>query len=460
MSSVREVSFELERFGVTGPDRLEVVGRWTGLSGRRLARAVLTFDAGGQRHRLPALPGGQLAGPEESWRATFAWDGAPEDISGAELEVGRSLVVDLPAPRRRSSRHRDEPDVHAQVTELRAIVAELRAERAHAEAARDSEEEDELAALRLAHGSLRAAYEQLEDEVEPLRESQAERDRLEGELAQARERAGEHDEARAELLAEVRELRVRAEEGDAAREQLAAELEEARQEIAALKAEVDAGAEALSEARRDAEQRVEAERATTTEVHGRLATAREELQRAITAEAQETERLRSELETAREDAERLLATERAESARLREELALRADEAESDGEETTQASRRMLERVTRDLDRERAATRHLRRELETLRSQTAEHRRAQSSSGNGTLATDEGTATTFAGARTAAARTPLGTRRRIDAARVAAERRVPRVPPSTAALWAVRIAAALVVALLGVMLVILVSAVA
>jgi hypothetical protein len=112
--------------------------------------------------------------------------------------------------------------------------------------------------------------------------------------------------------------------------------------------------------------------------------------------------------------------------------------------------------VTRDLDRERATTRHLRRELDSAHSESAEQRRSQS--GNGTFATDEvPPAATPAGRASRAVRTPEGTQRRVDAARHAASHRVPRVPPSPISLWAVRIIATLVVAALGVALVILVS---
>ncbi len=56
------------------------------------------------------------------------------DIAGAELEIGRSLVVELPPPRRRRRRSAvgAEGDLRAQVDELRGMVAELRAERAAA----------------------------------------------------------------------------------------------------------------------------------------------------------------------------------------------------------------------------------------------------------------------------------------------------------------------------------------
>ena len=60
--------------------------------------------------------------------------------------------------------------------------AELEALRTQADVARA--EADELAGLRLAHGSLRAAHEQLEDELEALRAVRDERDELAGQLEQ------------------------------------------------------------------------------------------------------------------------------------------------------------------------------------------------------------------------------------------------------------------------------------
>src|SRR6185437_10615802 len=101
------------------------------------------------------------------------------------------------------------------------------------------------------------------------------------------------------------------------------------------------------------------------EVHEKLATAREEAAKALAAEADETERVRAELAAAREDAERLLAAERAEVTRLREELATRATAREDPTEETDEASRRMYERISAELDRERATVRELRRDLDS-----------------------------------------------------------------------------------------------
>src|SRR4051812_26867728 len=100
MPAARELTFQLERFEWIASDRLEPGGRWKGLCGGVIAPPVVAFGADGRRQRLRAMPGAQL---DERWRAMFAWDGPAVDIERAELEVGRTLVVELPAPRRRSS---------------------------------------------------------------------------------------------------------------------------------------------------------------------------------------------------------------------------------------------------------------------------------------------------------------------------------------------------------------------
>ena len=124
MASVEDVSFELERFEWTADDTLEVVGKWNGLRpGRRLTRPALTIDSGGRTHRVTGTA--ELQG--EDWHATFEWDGSRGDVAGAELELGRSLVVELPPPRRRRRRRgaTAEVDLRLQLEDLRATVAEL-----------------------------------------------------------------------------------------------------------------------------------------------------------------------------------------------------------------------------------------------------------------------------------------------------------------------------------------------
>src|SRR4051794_25434940 len=536
MPAVGEVSFELERFEWTADDRLEVVGRWNGVRGRRISRPALTVDAGGRRQRLS---GNQTS--EEPWSASFSWSG--DDIAGAELEIGRTFVVELPPPRRRRRRSgaSAESDLRAQLEETRAALAaaqselaaraaraergdagaeleEARAARAAAELQRDrlaaelasrderlarqdaqrddasaelasllserdrlaaelearrgddtaalaaaraladaeaerdrlaaelqaahadTAAEQELAGLRLAHGSLRAAHEALEDELEELRGVRNERDRMAARIEQLEAREGDHAGEKSSLGDLVRELQAES-------ETLGADLAVAREEIARLERDVAERDRSLAEAKQDAERRIETERATNTEIHARLATARDETQKTIVAEAEETERLRAELEQLRAEHERALGAERAEVARLREELlSSEVDEAADEG------SRRMVERITRELERERAVSRNLKRELDTLRSDLAERRRQVSSStANGTLQMDD------APVPARAVRTPQGTRRRVDAARAGAAQRVPKVSPSPVALWTVRIMATLLVAVLGVALVVLIN---
>jgi len=548
MPDAGDVSFELERFEWTADDRLEVVGRWNGVAGRRIARPALTIEAGGRRHRVS----GSAEVEPDAWRASFPWDGSRGEIAGAELELGRSLVVELPQPRRRRRRRSGataaESDLRLQIEELQAVITALKSERsatteelialrsdsseleaaraenerlaaqlaavratrsdeleearaeaerlaAELEAARTADDaaadlaaaraeaeslaadldsaradaellaaeleaarsepddvpSDELAGLRLAHGSLKAAHEQLEDEVEKLRSVRDERDELGGQLEQLRANMGDEEQQRAALGELMRALQQRATEAEDERDRLREQLSAAKDENARLERVAAEREVALRDAEADAARRLESERAAVTEVHSRLATAREEAQRTMVAEAEETERLREELAQARADGERALAAERAEVARLREELVSRDTE---DIAEHDEASRRMLERVTRDLDRERATSRNLRRELEEARSESAAQRRALSSAtANGTLSMDE---PITPAPRRAVAR-PGSTQRRIGAARYAAESRVPQARPSRGSLWAVRIVATLTVAALGVALVILVS---
>ena len=103
----REISFELERFEWVSPERLEVEGSWNGV--RRLVRATLLIEVDGETRRLRALPGDGGGSPEE-WSAAFAWEGSEmPKLEGAELEVGRSIVVDLPRPRTSKARGAAKP---------------------------------------------------------------------------------------------------------------------------------------------------------------------------------------------------------------------------------------------------------------------------------------------------------------------------------------------------------------
>jgi hypothetical protein len=410
MPEVGEVAFELERFGWSEPGRLEVVGRWSGLEGRRLGRPVLTVEAGGQRRRLTAMPGGQLTGSGE-WRATFACDADPTAIDGVVLEVGRRLVVDLPPPKKRS-RAKADPSL----------------ERLHEERLRRQEAEASLAERDAELVSLR------EEADAALAERETEAETLRDELTTAQEA----------LAAAEQE-----------RERLAGELERVTADLGIRDQELTTAREELRRANVEAEARLAAERAATTEVREKLATAREEAEATMTAEAQETERLRAELDAAREESERTVEAERAETAKLREDLVTQGDGDDAE-------AKRMYERIAGELERERAAARSLRRELDAVQAQTAEQRRATSAAAaNGV--TEDVPAATPAARLMASRRTDVGraaAHQRAEAARAASAHRVPHDHRSPAAVWAIRGAALVFVAALLVALLLIVSWVA
>src|SRR5215211_6827009 len=94
-----EVDFELERFERTAEDRIEISGRWFGLRGRRFVRPVLNLNSGGSKRRAIALLEHKPWAAEdgEVWLAAFRWPDGTGEVSGAELEVGPGLLVELPA---------------------------------------------------------------------------------------------------------------------------------------------------------------------------------------------------------------------------------------------------------------------------------------------------------------------------------------------------------------------------
>jgi hypothetical protein len=474
MSGTRELSFELERFEWAADDRLEVSGRWHGLTGRKLARPVLTVEAGGRRTRLNAMPGGQLPGAGgEAWRAAFAWPDGPADVESAELEIGRSVIVELPAPRRRkrASRSAGDEGLRAELAELREQIAELRRSRDVSPAAQAVAESAEAVA-ESAEAEAEAAEAQLaEAEAEPVTEAPPEPDpeltaRLEAaeaELAELRERyeqlRADHDtlgDQHAALIARSGDLR--------------GELADVIDELDAARAALDVRDAELAGHQEEAERRLEEERARTDEVRDELAAARDEAQRALEAESAETGRVRAELASAREEAERALAAERAEVASLRSELAARPEPAEDGAIDPDDTTREMYERIAEELQQERATTSRLRQELDRRSAESAQGRRAAASSDtNGVHTTDEApvplTPAGRSGRRSAAVLAsraeadPRAPYRRVDAARAAAAQRVPEHAQSATGVWVARAAAFALVALLLVALIIIVSSV-
>jgi hypothetical protein len=99
---------EIERFEWTAPDRIEIVGYWTGLRGRRFMRPTLVLKGEGEPKRLLALLEHKpwAAHEGEAWTAAFAWDGEIVKFQSAELNVGSGIDLELPSPRMRPGKPR------------------------------------------------------------------------------------------------------------------------------------------------------------------------------------------------------------------------------------------------------------------------------------------------------------------------------------------------------------------
>ena len=92
-------SFEVEHFGWTAPDRLEVTGRWFGVRGLRFMRPTLDLRGNPDRRALALLDHKPWAAEDgEEWVAAFPWDGEQEEFTAAELAVAPSVVVELSPP--------------------------------------------------------------------------------------------------------------------------------------------------------------------------------------------------------------------------------------------------------------------------------------------------------------------------------------------------------------------------
>lgn len=96
---------EIERFEFATPERIEIVGYWTGLRGRRFMRPTLVLKGESEPRRLLALLEHKpwTAAEGEEWIAAFAWDSDVVSFDSAELNVGAGMDLELPAPRMRPS---------------------------------------------------------------------------------------------------------------------------------------------------------------------------------------------------------------------------------------------------------------------------------------------------------------------------------------------------------------------
>jgi hypothetical protein len=100
---------EIERFEWAGPDRIEIVGYWSGLRGRRFMRPTLVLRGeGAESKRLLAVLDHKpwAADDSEQWIAAFPWDGEIVKFDSAEMNVGSGIDLELPPPRMRPGKPR------------------------------------------------------------------------------------------------------------------------------------------------------------------------------------------------------------------------------------------------------------------------------------------------------------------------------------------------------------------
>jgi hypothetical protein len=91
---------EIDRFEWVTPDRIEIVGTWTGLRGRRFIRPTLILKGEGDPKRLLAVLDHKPWAAEhgEEWIAAFPWRGDPVGFESATLHVASGIDVELPPP--------------------------------------------------------------------------------------------------------------------------------------------------------------------------------------------------------------------------------------------------------------------------------------------------------------------------------------------------------------------------
>ncbi len=249
-----DVAFEVERVGWPSPDRLEVVGRWFGVRGRRFIRPTLDIEVDGEPRRMLAVLDHKPWAVEDGvdWIAAFAWQGEPVDLTGSELTVGPDITVELVPSEKKSA------------VDTRRFARPPRADVLETELAAAREK-----AQQLARDLHEARADHAAEMVRSAAEHEAELERVRSERAAAAQDAGHR----------VAELRG---ELDAAREQmdrLETALRKARGELAVARADLAAQRDEL-----------ERERA---EIAAQVAK----------AAADETERLRAELDAARRESE-------------------------------------------------------------------------------------------------------------------------------------------------------------
>ena len=250
-----EVAFEVERVGWPSPDRLEVVGRWFGVRGRRFIRPTLYVEADGQPRRLLAVLDHKPWTVEDGqeWIAAFAWEGDPVDVAGSELTVGPGIAVELAPPGERRPGGRR----FARQPRADALGSELAGEREKAQRL-----SRELHSARADHAAemARTAQEH-EKELERVRAERAgaeqEAERRAGELRSELDAAGDRAARLETALRNARDELAVARAAEASKaasdevERLRSERDAARAESAQARGERDAAIRDRDRARQE-----------------------------------------------------------------------------------------------------------------------------------------------------------------------------------------------------------------
>lgn len=201
-------AFELERFEWAAPGRIEVVGRWSAIRGRRFVRPTLTLRGDGGAYRLLALLEHKPWAPNdgEAWIAAFPWEGEPLAFESANLAVATGIELELPPPGAARGSHERlfRAVTRVPAEEHFALPPEERAgrERAHAlelmkeRDAALAERDEALGALRVTALELDAVTRERDAALAERDTALAERDTTAAELAAAR---SERDAARMKL---------------------------------------------------------------------------------------------------------------------------------------------------------------------------------------------------------------------------------------------------------------------
>ena len=224
-------AFELERFEWVAPGRIEVVGRWSAIRGRRFVRPTLTLRGDGATHRLLALLEHKPWAPVEgdAWIAAFPWEGEPLAFESADLAVATGIELELPPPGASPSEDRLFRAVPRGPVDQLPLPPEERAGRERAHALELMKERDALRAERdEAVGALRVTALELDAAATERDAAIAERDAV---IAERDTVVAERDAALAErdhALAERASAREERDDAEADRDRAEIERDRAR----------------------------------------------------------------------------------------------------------------------------------------------------------------------------------------------------------------------------------------